>query len=71
MKDTMNYEEFLEAAMRYRYRYPEQRVGQAFFNALVKPHTGLAEQIYGTLMDPYYDNRNLPAFLQKVMEELC
>lgn len=44
------------------------RHGQVLFNVLFKCRQDLAVSLTGTEFDPFYDDRNVPSFLQKVEE---
>ena len=50
--------------------YPDQREGQAYWNALRMIWPGLQRGVVGTERDCFSDDRNLPAFLQWVEEVL-
>jgi hypothetical protein len=53
-------------------KYPKRRRGQNYFNALNDLHHDLANQIRGTDLDPFYDDKKLASFLEwvgKQMEE--
>jgi hypothetical protein len=43
----------------YMEHYPDWREGQAFFNALLNLYPKEAEQIRGTVYDPYYHNSKI------------
>jgi hypothetical protein len=44
----------------------EERVGQAYFNALDEHFPKLAKRIRGSNDDPFYDDAILPQFLTRV-----
>lgn len=44
------------------------RLGQALFNALTWYREDIAYQISGSLIDPFYNDDIVPAFLEKVDE---
>lgn len=46
----------MEAAMRKRFqdKFPTERLGQAYFNALEHSHPELAELVRGTSADPFH-----------------
>lgn len=46
----------MEAAMRKRFqdKFPAERIGQAYFNALEHTHPELAELVRGTSADPFH-----------------
>lgn len=64
------YDDYLTEAMAYWRAHPEQRKGQAFFNALASEHLGIAEPAWGEHWpggrDPFYRDDNLPSFLEYV-----
>lgn len=45
---------------------PNLRRGQALFNALAEIDPDKANRIRGTGIDPFYNNRNITAFLREV-----
>lgn len=54
-----------------RNHHSHQRRGQAMFNHLAQSRWGaLAEKIRGTDADCFYDDKRIPAFLQRLYE-LC
>ena len=57
------YQGFLLAAIRYRIGHPEQRLGQAYFNALAEFDHDAAQAIHGTPLDPFYVDTVVPEFL--------
>lgn len=60
------YEYVLHASTQLR--DTELRAGQLFYNVLWDFRPGLATQIQGTELDPYYDDTRLSAFLLYVGE---
>lgn len=60
------YDDYLTAAMAYWREHPEQRKGQAFFNALATERMDIADKLWSTDDDPFYVDTRLPAFLYKV-----
>jgi hypothetical protein len=55
----------------YRRKHPEQRTGQAFFNAASERWPDLADEARGDHdLDPFYDNRKVGAFCTFLMERL-
>ena len=49
---------------------PHCRRGQALFNYLAVAHPELAEKIRATEADCFYDDKKIPAFLDRIFE-LC
>lgn len=48
---------------------PYLRYGQAFFNALLRLHPELAEEIRATSIDPFHNNSNIPKAMAYVQQE--
>ncbi len=46
----------------YQRKYPEWREGQTWFNVLYEQHPEIADDIRGTILDPFYNDENLPRF---------
>jgi hypothetical protein len=70
----VTYEEFLDYALEYAAEHPEQRLGQAFCNALHYFAPDVREVIMNTDADPFYEEAALgprmKAFHAAVMKEL-
>lgn len=66
----MTFEDYVVNAAEYHRKYPEQRIGQAYFNylwgAAESDHVHLADEIAGTDIDPFYVDARLPDFLDFV-----
>ena len=45
------------------------RAGQALFNVLDDQHTDIANEIRGSVFDPFYDNSVIVAFLEEICDE--
>ena len=52
----------------YRARHPEQRAGQAYFNALHERHPDVANEIRATEFDPFHDDAIIPAFFRRLQD---
>lgn len=50
--------------------YPQWRLGQCAFNALMDLRPDVADAIRATEDDPFYDDERIPRFLKKVKEIL-
>lgn len=46
----------------------ELRLGQHMFNELYLLNTAIANQIRGSIVDPFYNDDKIPAFLERVDE---
>lgn len=44
------------------------RLGQKLFNALWSYRADIADKIRGSIIDPFHNDNNIPAFLEKVDE---
>lgn len=62
----MTYEELILHAVRYHAEHPEQRIGQACFNAVHEVEPEVANLVRGTTLDPFYRDERLPEFLGHV-----
>ncbi len=49
-----HFDEFLTIADDYHRQHPEQRAGQAFFNALDAVRPDIADDIRATRLDPFH-----------------
>jgi hypothetical protein len=56
-------DQFLDEVQATMEQYPDQREGQAYFNAFRLRWPELSAEVTGTERDPYSNDRNLPAFL--------
>lgn len=65
---AMTFDEYLVRVMIALDQHPEWRVGQTYFNVLYRVRIQLAnEHIRGKPgIDPFYDDRIIPAFLAEV-----
>lgn len=67
----MNDIEFLEYLSKVREMKnadPSLRMGQCYYNAFPDA-TYLTKQIVGTIYDPFYDDENIGAFLERVYRD--
>lgn len=64
----LTFSEFIAVWSNRILTYREERVGQAFFNALVECNPSLAERIRGTWLDPFYDTARLNSTVRWVAE---
>ncbi len=60
------------AELRHAMHYPpkHQRKGQAMFNRLHDLRPDLANQVRGTLDDPFYNERHMGSFMLWVQEHI-
>lgn len=67
---SMTYEEYLAkvSATYQEYRKKGIRWGQHLFNVLAAERKDLADRIWAGDLDPFYDDRRVPAFLFWVTE---
>lgn len=65
----MTFGEIAQRLVKYALDHPEQRNGQAMFNALHEFDPELADTIRGTDADPFYDNLKVEAFVGKICEK--
>lgn len=70
----MTFEEYVVAASNYAVNNKNERMGQAYFNTLVFNREEIAAEIVldanaGYPVDPYYNDKNLPAFLVYVASQ--
>lgn len=63
-----SFDKFAAFAAEYAQDYPEQREGQAFFNALWEKRPDLYKQMTQTELDPFNLDERLPAAWQFVMD---
>jgi hypothetical protein len=66
MNDVRVFAAYLVESYNYMNRYRGLRGGQSFYNVLSYHRPDLAQKIAGTEFDPYYDDKNIPAFLEYV-----
>lgn len=66
----MTFNELVIYMETYRRSHPEQRVGQAYFNALHQHFPQVADAIRGTDNDPFYRDDRLHAFFYAVGQEV-
>jgi len=62
--------EYVLFAEDYLEQNPEQRKGQAYFNALWFTYPDLADKVRGSHRDPFYNDDRMPEFLDFVLAEL-
>lgn len=63
----MTFEEWLSEAAKYAVKNnKEQRRGQAYYNYLSSVRMDLTNNIMGTKLDPFYDDRVLEDFIEYV-----
>jgi len=63
----MTFEEWLSEAAKYAItNNREQRRGQAYYNYLSSVRMDLTNNIVGTKLDPFYDDRRLNEFIEYV-----
>lgn len=62
--------EIVTHMVNYNLAHPEQRKGQAYFNALSTAAPKMAEAVRGTDADPFYDDSRLPDFFLAIAEVL-
>lgn len=65
---AMTYDDWHEYAWVYWKAHPEQREGQAYFNALYVHRSDLANSVRTGQLDPFYDDAKLWSFLRYVAE---
>ena len=63
-----DFDKFVAFAAEYAHDYPEQRAGQAFFNALWEKRPDLYKQMTQTVLDPFNIDARLPAAWEFVMD---
>jgi hypothetical protein len=61
---------YLDRVEKVRREHPDQREGQAYYNALRMIWPELQHEIVGTERDCFSDDRSLPAFLDWVEQVL-
>lgn len=63
----MTFEEWLSNAVKYVIaNSKEQRRGEAYHNYLSSVRMDLTNNIMGTKLDPFYDDRRIPDFIEYV-----
>jgi hypothetical protein len=60
------FDRYLLEAVFYKAEHPEQRLGQAYFNILVRIRPLLAESIRWGALDPFHSDDRFPQFLNHV-----
>ncbi len=58
--------EFVQMLGKYRFHHPTMREGQAVFNLLYEIFPTEVDPLRGSLIDPFYNDDNIPAFLEKL-----
>jgi len=64
----LTYQEYVRKAYEYYAWHPEQRYGQSFVNYLWAVNRPLAVRAYAETDDPFYDDKNMPRFLDFLAE---
>lgn len=64
------YADFLNAAAQCHREHPQQRIGQAYFNAYAIAYPVQANRIRCTVLDPFHDDSRLGAFLEAVAQDM-
>lgn len=64
----MYWEEFVPFAEYYAKVNPGQRRGQAYFNALYRFRSDIANELRGSSVDPFYRDDRIPSFLESVKD---
>jgi hypothetical protein len=59
----MTFAELVDHMARYRAAHPEQRMGQAYFNALHEVDPDIANSARGSAIDPFYNDAVMPEFM--------
>jgi len=62
--------QYLDEVQATMERDPQQREGQAYFNAIRLRWPELQAEVIGTDRDPFSNDRNLPAFLDWLQARL-
>lgn len=65
-----NFADLMAFMVSYKLSHPDQRTGQAYFNALDETYAELADQIRGTDLDPFYNDVNLNSFFDYLIGEV-
>lgn len=60
--------EFLYKFEHSRLEYPDWREGQRFFNLLNEYYNELSEEIRGTEVDPFYNDKNIKYCISYILE---
>lgn len=67
--ETLTFHEYL-AKVQYAIQLnPDWREGQAYFNTLYQWRSDISETIRSTLIDPFYSDDKIPAFLEEVSKQ--
>jgi hypothetical protein len=59
----MTFNHFEAAVKRAQRRHPEWRIGQTAFNVLWRQRRDIAEGVWSTPLDPFYDDRKLAGYM--------
>lgn len=62
------YETYMDAVRMRFSSHPEERSGQAYFNALLEHDREFADEIRGGPLDPFYDSGKAGAMLSALVE---
>jgi len=66
----MTFDEYVAAVYEAEAEHPDWRTGQTYFDVLCKHNRVLAEEILGTVRDPFYIDARCAAFLRHVGGQL-
>lgn len=63
-------ESFINYLIALQTRHPQIRIGQHMFNTLCDYNLKLSRDVRGQLdnIDPYYNDKNIPAFLEYIIQ---
>ena len=56
-------------AIRNQFKLPALRISQAYYNALYEYDREQANRITDTSLDPYYDKKNMGAFMEMLVNQ--
>lgn len=63
---SLSFNDYLETVTVAKNDHPEWRLGQTYFNVLEGMNIALANQLRGSISDPFYEDANIKAFLSHV-----
>jgi hypothetical protein len=64
----VTFEDYFKATVAAMKRYPSWRPGQAYFNTLVSLRPDISKELETSILDPYYNDSRIPAFLEAVYD---
>lgn len=64
--ETLSFQRYIELVASTQKAEPEWRVGQTYFNVLHMYRPDLSEMVRGNDIDPFYQDKCLPGFLDFV-----